>query len=86
VNISVGDPHWESLVDAAFEYRIAFDLTDLDKLKLSNAGMSRLIVGWSLRWTYTPIIAGDNSIRFLPEKLPTCDSALEHSAARSKVG
>jgi len=70
MNISARDRRWESRVKTAFKDRIAFDLTDLDKLKLSQARMSSMIVGWSLLWTYTPIMTGFTSIRFVPAKLP----------------
>jgi hypothetical protein len=70
VKISAGDPNWESLVKTAFKDRIAFDLTDVDKLKLSQARMSRLIVGWSLLWTYRPTMTGDTTVRFVPDELP----------------
>jgi hypothetical protein len=68
VHISAGDAHWESLVNAAFKHRIEFVLDDLDKLELSNAGISKLIVDWSVIWTYTPIFAGETSVRFKPDK------------------
>ena len=69
VNISAADPHWQSLVDAAFKYRIAFDLTDLDKPKLAEAEIHKLIVAWSVRRTYTPTFTGDTNIRFVPDEL-----------------
>jgi hypothetical protein len=83
INISIEDQNWESRVDTALKHRIAFDLTDLDKLKMSQARMSSLIVGWSRRWTYIPTMTGFNSIRFVPAKLPP-DNALWHIQPRDQ--
>jgi len=69
VKISGGDANWKSLVHSAFKHRIAFDLADLNKLNLSDARIHKMIVDWSVRWTYSPRFTDDTSVRFVPDKL-----------------
>jgi hypothetical protein len=68
--ILAGDNDWESRLITAFKRRIEFELTGIDKLKLSEAELHKLIVDWSVRWTYTPRFTHETTIRFQPDMFP----------------